>query len=230
MEKRKVLGIASFFMIIVMVILFADNKHGFVLGDFILTKMGVNVWSDGNSGLHYTGALAAILILVGIAGVIRFKKDVHINFGKFAVIFFIVGIIIYQPTYDSVYGFVKSNLNGLHSIEYIRDGSEINFTSDSKSISIDGKIKLKNFSNDKKEFYIKLPIGRNPMAQNPEFITVCNTSNEPAKFVMWPKSQVNLHIKFSIQRDEKSVLQSGNLISPDIKIYNESEEIRQGKR
>lgn len=158
MNRRKMLGIISFLIIILLSVLFGENKHNFILGDFILTKMGISVWSNGNSGLHYTGVVTTILILLAIVGIIRFKGDVHKNFGKIVVMFFIVGAIIYQPAYDFVYGFVRSNLNGLQSIEYIRDGSKINFTNNSGSISVKGKITLKNYSNDKKEFYIKIPV------------------------------------------------------------------------
>ncbi len=230
MKRRKILGIASFLMIILLSVLFCENRHNFIPGDFILKKMGIRVWSDGTSGLHYTGVITAILILLGIVGIIRYKEDVHRNFGKFVLMFFLVNTIIYQPTYDLAYGFVKSNLNGLQSIEYIRDGSQINFTRNGENISVEGKIILKNYSSEKKEFYIKLPVGRNFMDENPQFITVCNTFNEPTKFVMWPESQTELKIKSSIKEDEKPVWQNGNLISPDIIIYNETEEIHEGKR
>ena len=229
MNKRKILGITSFFMIILLSVLFCENRHNFLLGDFILKKMGVRVWSDGNSGLHYTAIIGIILILLGVLGIIRFKEDVHKNFGKFVVMFLIVWSIIYQPTYDLAYGFVKSNLNGLQSIEYIRDGSQINFTNNGDVISVDGKIKIKNYSNDKKEFYIKIPIREDYLSKNAEIITVGNTLKEPNKFVIWPNNQVDLDINFSIP-DHEPEWQGGSLIPPNIIIYNETEEIFEGKR
>ncbi len=229
MNKRKVLGIASFLMIIILAILFVDNRHDFVLGDFILTKMGISVWSDGDSGLHYTGVITAILMLLGVAGIIYFKEDVHLNFGKFVVIFFIAGVIMYQPAYDSVYGFVRSNLNGLKTIEYIRDGSQINFKSNGEIISVDGKIILKNYSSDKKEFYIKIPVREDYLSKSAHLITVCDNSGKPVKFVIWPNNQVDLDIKFSIH-DLKPEWQGGSLTPTDIIIYNDTEEVKESKR
>ncbi|EGD49323.1 hypothetical protein Cpap_3755 [Ruminiclostridium papyrosolvens DSM 2782] len=228
MNKRKIIAIASFFMVILLVILFSNNKHNLILGDFILTKMGISVWSDGNSGLHYTGVITLTLILLGVAGIICFNEDVHRNFGKFVVLFFIVGSIIYQPTYDIAYGFVKSKLSGLQTIEYIRDGSQINYTNNGGIISLNGKIKLKNYSNDKKEFYIKIPILEDYLSKNAKIITVSNTLKEPVKFVVFPNRQVNLDINFSIL-DRESEWQSGNLNPPSIIIYNDTEEIYEGK-
>ncbi|EPR10493.1 hypothetical protein [Ruminiclostridium papyrosolvens] len=229
MNKRKILGIVSFLMIILLSVLFCENRHNFLLGGFILKKMGVRVWSNGNSGLYYPGVIAAILIILGIVGIIQFKEDVYRNFGKFVVLFFIVWSIIYQPTYDLAYGFVRSNLNGLRSIEYIKDSSWINFTSHGEEILFNGKIRLKNYSSDKKEFYIKLPVVKDEMAVNPQFIPVTNTKKKPTQYVISPNKQVDLDINFSIQ-EQKSAWQNGNLISPDIIIYNETEEIHEGKR
>ena len=229
MKRRKILGISSFLMIILLSVLFCENRHNFVLGGFILKKMGIKVWSNGNSGLYYPGVITAILIILGIVGIIRFKEDVHRNFWKFVVMFFIVGAMIYQPAYDSVYGFVRSNLNGLQSIEYIKDGSKINFTNKSGSISVEGKITLKNYSSEKKEFYIKIPVREDFLSKKAQIITVGNALNEPAKFIILPNDQVDLDINFCIQ-DQKPEWQGANLISPDIIIYNETEEIHEGKR
>ncbi len=229
MNRRKMLGIVSFLMIILLSVLFCENRHDFVLGGFILKKMGLRVWSNGNSGLYYPGVIAAILIILGIVGIIRFKEDVHRNFGKFVVMFFIAGAIIYQPAYDSVYGFVRSNLNGLQSIEYIKDGSNINFTNINGSISVEGKITLKNYSSDMKEFYIKIPVREEFLSKKAQIITVGNTMNEPTKFIILPNDQVDLDIKFFIQ-DQKPEWQGGSLIPPDIIIYNDNEEIHEGKR
>ncbi len=229
MNKRKILGITSFFLIILLSVLFCENRHNFLLGDFILKKMGIRVWSDGNSGLHYTGVIAPILALIGIVGIIRFGEDVHKNFGKFVVTFFIVWTIIYQPTYDLAYGFVKSNLNGLQSIEYIKDSSWINFTRYGEEMLFNGEITLKNYSSDMKEVYIKLPVGGDVMSESPQFIPVCNNSNKPTKFVIRPNKQIDLDVKFSIPY-QNSEWQGGNLISPNIIIYNETEKIYEGKR
>jgi hypothetical protein len=224
MEKRKMLGISSFLLLVLLIILFVENKHDFILGDFILSKMGISVWSNGESGLHYTGVVAAVLLIIAISGIVSFKKDVHRNFGRFVLIFFLVGAVIYQPTYDSVYGFVKSNLNGLEPIEYIKDDSQINFKSVNNDILFTGKIGLKNYSRDIKEFYIKIPLEqRRSVIKDLNKITICNNYNKPAKFIIGPKSEFYLDINFSVKQNEELNNCSGSML-PVIILFNGTEE------
>ncbi len=230
MEKKKKLGIASFVMIILVTILFTNNNtHDFVLGDFILTKMGFEVWSNGTSGLHYTGIVALFLLVFGIAGVVRFKRDVHEKFGKFVICFFIVSSFIYQPVYESTYSFIKSHMDGLSSIEFIRDSSQIRFTSDNKNADVlyEGQINLKNYSNDTKEFYLKVIPNKYPYESlkfpSENAITICDTSNIPVKYFIDAKSEVSLPVKFSIKQNSDYYNCSGSM-GADIIIFNEKEE------
>lgn len=227
MEKKKVLGIASFIMIILVAILFTDNTHDFVLGDFILTKMGFEVWSNGTSGLHYTGIVALFLLVFGIAGVMRFKRDVHEKFGKFVICFFIVSAFIYQPVYESTYSFIKSHMNGLSSIEYIRDRSQIQFKSDDKNANVlyEGQIYLKNYSNETKEIYLRVIPNeiQNESLPSDNGITICDTANIPIKFVIEAKSEANLPANFSLRQNGEYYNCSGS-IGADIIIFNKNEE------
>lgn len=43
---------------------FTWSKHGFCLGDTILTGVGLPAWSNGTHGTHYTAILAMIVFLV----------------------------------------------------------------------------------------------------------------------------------------------------------------------
>ena len=43
---------------------FTWQKHGFCLGDEILTSLGLPAWSNGMSGTHYSAILAIIGLLI----------------------------------------------------------------------------------------------------------------------------------------------------------------------
>ncbi|HEX2926136.1 MAG TPA: hypothetical protein VHP38_07755 [Ruminiclostridium sp.] len=227
MRHRKVMGIASFIVVILMAILFCNNTHDFLVGDFILRKMGFKVWSEGTSGLHYTGVAAAFLIMLGIIGIINFHKDVHKNFGKFALLFFILAGFTFQPLSDSVYGFVKSQMNGLSSIEYIRKDSSFSFKSDdsNQSILFDSQIKLKNYSDETKRFYVRLIPDKRyigfPVLQKE--ITICDNLNKPVEYVVGPHSEASLKSQFSTKQGSGFSNCSGSM-EFDIVIFNQHEE------
>lgn len=50
-----------------------------------MAKIGVKVWSNGTTGLHYTAVISILLMVLGIMGVVIFKKDVHEKFGRFVL-------------------------------------------------------------------------------------------------------------------------------------------------
>ncbi|MDF2985110.1 MAG: hypothetical protein K0R50_620 [Eubacterium sp.] len=230
MKTRKVLGISSFILIILMIVLFVENKHQFLLGDFILAKIGVNAWSNGTTGLHYTAVISILLMVLGIMGVIIFKKDVHEKFGRFALYFLLIGALIFQPAYSSVYGLVKSNLGGLSSIEYMRKDSHLNFKTDdmNKQILYTGQIKLKNYSSNTNEFHIKLVLNEHfydlVNTSEGKDITICDEFNKPVKFTLEPKAEVMLTPEFSIKQNDKFQNGGGSINMIDIILYNDEGE------
>lgn len=46
---------------------FTWRKHGFCLGDELLTGLGLPAWSNGTQGTHYSAIFALILLLVSFA-------------------------------------------------------------------------------------------------------------------------------------------------------------------
>lgn len=226
MESRKKLGIASFILLVFLIVFFGETKHGFVLGDYILSKIGISVWSDGNTGVHYTGIVTSVLTLISLFCILRFRKDVHEKFGKFVLIFFIVSYFVYPPIYNSVYGAVKSNMSGLSSIEYIREKSRIEFSSNSNDIKFNGKITLKNYSEKEKEFYIKIPLDNDrDLFGDVKEATVCNDSHEIIKFTIEPESEIGFDVKAYVKPNHSVNSSSGNIV-PDVVIFNETEEKR----
>ena len=230
MKVRKVLGISSFILIILMIVLFVENKHQFLLGDFILAKIGVKAWSNGTTGLHYTAVFSILLTLLGITGVVIFKKDVHEKFGRFVLYFLLIGALIFQPAYSSVYGFVKSNLGGLAAIEYLRKDSHLNFKTDdmNKQILCTGQIKLKNYSSKTNEFHIKLVLNEHFYdlvdASEGKSITISDEFNKPVKFTLEPKAEVILTPEFSVRQNDKFQNGGGSINMFDIILYNDKEE------
>lgn len=225
LKSRKVLGILSLLLIMLMAILFGDNRHHFSLGDYILTKIGINVWSNGTSGLRYTGVVAALVIVLGIVGLVRFHKDVHKNYGKFVIVFFVIAIYIYQPCYDSAYGFIKSHMNGFSSMEYIREESRINYEDDYGNITFDGQINLVNYSNKIKRFNIKIVPHQNGVGPAlPKEITVCDKSNRPVEYIVEPNNKANLKAEFTLRQSDENLNCSGSESGFDIIVFNQKEE------
>ena len=63
--KKLTLLIYPWVMITFGILFGVTLKNDFCLGDAILTTMGLNAWSNGTSGLHYSAIISMLLITFG---------------------------------------------------------------------------------------------------------------------------------------------------------------------
>lgn len=66
--KKNTLGIFFIVLMIFGVFFGISFPNGFNLGDRILDSIGLKVWSNGTTGLHYSGIYSLILIIIAWTG------------------------------------------------------------------------------------------------------------------------------------------------------------------
>lgn len=138
------------FMLLAVVFLF---KWKFIysesVGDRLLGSIGVPTWSNGNSGLHYTGIVSIILLFIGLIFLAKRYS------GKMIFIIFIVLTLIPSDLFANVYqsNFAKS----IYALEYHQDGSNCQYDTNDSGILV-GKCTLSfvNHSNHPVTFRVSL--------------------------------------------------------------------------
>ncbi len=74
LRTRVVKAVSVILMLISFAFGFTWSKHGFCLGDNILTGLGLPAWSNGTHGTHYAAILALIVFLVAFFLFVRTIK------------------------------------------------------------------------------------------------------------------------------------------------------------
>lgn len=67
--KRRIFGIFLFIIMFFGFFFGITFSSGFNLGDGILKSIGLNVWSNDTSGLHYTAVYSLVIIILAWIGV-----------------------------------------------------------------------------------------------------------------------------------------------------------------
>lgn len=189
--------------------------------------MGLKIWSKGTERLHYSAIISLILIILGFTGVLRYGKKIHQNFVILLACSLLFGSLIFQPIFIFTYEVAKSNSEGLSALEYFRDDSYFMFKSNESNTNLlfDGQIKLKNFSDKRKEFYIKVLPNKNFLEYvKDKEIIVSDEFNQPIKYTVDPKSIVYLNAKFSANQGDDLHNLGGNVSQFDIILFNNNEE------
>ena len=103
------------------------------VGDRLLGFIGVPTWSNGNSGVHYTGIVSIILLIVGLIFLAKRYS------GKMIFIFFLALMLIPSNLFANVY---QSNFaKGIYALEYHQDDSNCKYDTNDSSIVV-GKCTL----------------------------------------------------------------------------------------
>lgn len=71
-------------------------------GDIILNYIGLNPWSNGYSGTHYTVLYSLIFFIPSFILGYKFKNSIGANIGKAISLIMIVLIILILPVFASV--------------------------------------------------------------------------------------------------------------------------------
>ncbi|MBS4203526.1 hypothetical protein [Lederbergia citrea] len=94
-NTRKKMGLGSSSLLLIIVgVLFSSTfkKHGSV-GDNILRFIGVNPWSNGDEGIHYTVYYAAVFYILAFIVGYKFKNDWGAKTGKILSIIMIALVL-----------------------------------------------------------------------------------------------------------------------------------------
>lgn len=143
--------------LIIFAILFAwVEENDFILGDYIFSKLGLPVWSNGLEGLHYPVVFSLFLIVMALTGFAVYSKETGLGLKRLVFFTLLFGHSLIQPAFSEVYGMVKSFSPGLEAVDYYRSQSSSTFESTYDNIKISSKLSFVNYSPVAQEVYIKL--------------------------------------------------------------------------
>lgn len=98
------------------------------VGDRMLGLIGVPAWSNGNSGLHYTGIVSFILLIIGLFLLAKRYS------GKMIFLFFLILMILPSDLFANVY---QSNFaKGIYALEYYEDDSNCQYDTNDSGILV----------------------------------------------------------------------------------------------
>ena len=119
------------------------------VGDRMVGFIGVPAWSNGNSGLHYTGIVSIILLIIGLTLLAKRYS------GKMIFIFFLALMILPSDLFANVY---QSNFaKGIYALEYYQDESNCQYDTNDLGILV-GKCTLffVNHSKQSSTFHVSV--------------------------------------------------------------------------
>lgn len=216
-------GVASLALIFIAIALPVELTSGFCLGDFLLKKVGLKVWSNGDMGIHYTFFYSLILILIGWIGcTITFNRVCpKISNNMFPII--LVSLFIVPCFVNIAEDIALSFIGGIKSIEYNYKTSICQYESNSENstISVNYYIELKNHSKEKINFYMK--VESPDYLDNKNMIIVNDEDNKIKLFTIHPKERKGLNFSFKIN-NTKNYNRGGTINGPKVIIFNEKEE------
>ena len=170
-------------------------------GDYVLSAMGISPWSGGYNarynlhiGRHITPYVFGFILVVSLVylGYEVMKKN---RIGRFeAVAAFVLSIIVFNVGVIASATYVIGNSEGLSAIRHDPSASRLEYQmaeGDMESFKV--MLELKNFSNEKKKFYVSFKNAYKNNLGNKE-IAVLNKDGQPAVFELAPDSNEQLYI------------------------------------
>jgi len=222
LNKEVILHINSCILLFI-ALAFNLSKNDFTLGEFIFTELGINIWSNGTSGLYYPGFISFFLSIIFFIELLCLTKGINKKFIVIILSIALVWKIIVTPVFDFGYGLVRSYETGLACIDYIKEDSKVNYKVDSGNLVIDGNIKLQNFGNTNREFYVKVkPIKDFQEIGMSEEMIAIDDKGEPKRFIIAPDSVCTLNLEFENSKS-KIINGSGWSGVAGLVIFNEKE-------
>ncbi|WP_432402256.1 hypothetical protein [Wukongibacter sp. M2B1] len=224
MKKRMILGSLAVALLFLSVIFSIETPYGRAFGDKVLMSLGLKAWSNGYMGFHYTLVYSLVMFIVGIKGTIKFLGDKYPNFVRKLPIILLILVIAYPIITSSAIRAIKYNSDELNSIYYFKREGEItcDYDSEDEFITLRGKFRLKNYSNNEHKFHIKYLSSE---FQEKEVVAINEATDKPEIFYIMPKSTILVEPIFKVRNNKNG---SGGFTSKqvDISIFNEKEEIR----
>lgn len=101
---NKKIGLGSFSLVLsILGILFSFSFGNEVCyGDIILKHLGLNPWSNGESGTHYTVLYSLIFFIPSFIIGCKFKNDFGVKIGRIISLIMIVMIMVIFPIFSVV--------------------------------------------------------------------------------------------------------------------------------
>ena len=101
--NKKIGGGSISLLLCIMGILFSFNLGNRVCyGDVILKYIGINPWSNGESGTHYTVFYSLIFFIPSSILGLKFKNEIGAKIGKIISLIMIIIILIVFPIFGAL--------------------------------------------------------------------------------------------------------------------------------
>ena len=227
MKLEKNVPKVSYGLIIFAVMFVWVQENDFILGDYIFSKLGLPVWSNGLEGVHYPVVFSLFLVVMALIGFMVYSKETDPRLKRLVFFTLFFGHIIIQPAFSEVYGMVKSFSHGLEAVDYYRSQSSNTFEStyDNRFLKINSKLSFVNYSQVAQEVYIKLLPDRYPdrLTNDRNIVATDGKSMKPKKFILHPKSQTMVNAVFMVKPKEDLINASGSFNGGDVIIFNDNQ-------
>jgi len=220
----------SIFMMSTTFFLMIDTKYVNAIGDYILQFLNINAWSGNNTGLHLTVLYLGILFFLSMFFVNRYAINKLNMKGNRVFIIFVILVTSFTLATSLSVRYVKKNSEGLQSIAFESENSELDYQFTSSEITkLEASFILKNYSDKKREFYISID---SPWLRKDKVkaIEILNKDGSKAKFLLEAgesKQYTITHKEFNISGGRR-VANGGSqgIISEIILSNNEGEIVR----
>lgn len=100
--KRIGLGSISLLLFVCGILFSFSFDNGAAYGDSILRFLGLNPWSNGNKGLHYTMFYALVFYIPALILGYNFKNDLGAKIGKILSLIMIILLLLVTPFLSAV--------------------------------------------------------------------------------------------------------------------------------
>ncbi len=156
-NKNKVKAIGSILLMAVSIILMKESPRYGALGDYLLEAMGIASWTSDNTGGHLTVIYLLVVLMFSIIFTRIYVIDHYKVKWSSALFYVIVLISLMSHVVDSVITNIKSDADGLQSIEYIDEGNVFEYKwRDGVLEDFVMVFTLKNYSDEDHDFLVTI--------------------------------------------------------------------------
>lgn len=239
LNKKNMLAAISSVLIAFTLLLGMNISSGLILGDYLFKRVGLPVFTGGDSGLYIPGLFAISSFILGVFLFRQYFRKYRTRQGELILIVLLVFAVFYQPVYNVSYAFIKSQNNGLKAIEYNKADSicKYNISSDNAFVECRCSLKLVNYSHRTQNFKIEL---NQPEEQIKESLRkifgkdvnldcdneIHTVSLPPAQSSIFSRpAAVTIDMEFRLKKKENNLDLNccGSISGPSITISNENE-------
>lgn len=226
MILRKHIPIIFYIILLLALILGTAQDNDFIIGDFLLSKIGVPLWSNGVHGLHYSGVITLLMIVTSLIGFSVYSNEVSSTLKKIAIVTFLFGHLLFKPAFSETYGLIKASMGGLDSVDYLRMSSDSSFksTPDEEFLRIESNLTFENYGSEEQRFHIKLILDEANLTNDKQVVAKDEQTKRDKEFILSPKSKTTLKAVFFARQRKGISGASGDFTASDISISNGTDE------